>query len=763
MRLKILNNASGHSELVSCLGWSSGSELYTLGEDQKLLRWSHEGECLGPVPTNLFPSASATAAQGNAARVTIYYTALHWCPGKTDVFAAGTSDGKVMLCSKGARVDKVIEAHHGAILSLAWCNDGTALLSGGEDGIIKIWSKSGMLRSTFITQSSPVFSAAWSADGSQILFTTNRSLSVKPLQAGTKTNTWKAHEGVILKAVWNETTGLIVSGGEDKKYKVWDAFGRLLYSSQMLEHTITSLAWSINGESFAVGSFNNIRVCDRLGWTLAASSVEAGSLLNLSWMPDGTTLAFVSARGNVGFAHTVDRRVEWRNIEVDILDDKIVSIKDARTGHEEQLDFKDKLVHVGIAFSTVLLLTRTQGHVFNFGKSLNAFDLPSGITSGGRVVAVRQAKSHFATVDPLVGVTVFTYAGKPVCTIKLPRADTLHEGVLALNDELVAVRDPGNECAVLTFDVLSGKPINTYKHGHAVRQLDVDHVGLSKTLAIIDKNGDLHVAQLSRGTFVKLGGMADSMRFCEETPLLASVMDGRLTFWMYPGVVFVDSDLRLATRRVKDHVKSARIQWFAGSQCLLRRTDGSGMVVGWTCPFTRPLHELAARKKWDACVTLCRAAKAQDLWAVLAALALNGNELNTAEVAYAAIDDANKVQYMCYVRELKSTELRTAEMHVFKRQFKEAETILLSSGNPYLAIRMWINLHNWDRALDLATRYKDFLPVVAAKRADYLARMAVAERSKRFLQLAQAVQPDREQVQALVLAEERKAGIAAAR
>ena len=31
---------------------------------------------------------------------------------------------------------------------------------------------------------------------------------------------WKAHDGVILKVDWNPVNGLILSGGEDCKYKV---------------------------------------------------------------------------------------------------------------------------------------------------------------------------------------------------------------------------------------------------------------------------------------------------------------------------------------------------------------------------------------------------------------------------------------------------------------------------------------------------------------------------------------------------------------
>ena len=42
---------------------------------------------------------------------------------------------------------------------------------------------------------------------------------------------WKAHDAPVLKADWNVVNNLIVSGGEDCKYRVWDAYGRQLYSS----------------------------------------------------------------------------------------------------------------------------------------------------------------------------------------------------------------------------------------------------------------------------------------------------------------------------------------------------------------------------------------------------------------------------------------------------------------------------------------------------------------------------------------------------
>jgi intraflagellar transport protein 80 len=88
-----------------------------------------------------------------------------------------------------------------------------------------------------------------------------------------------------LKCDWNTVNNLIISGGEDCRYKVyisfstfsfcsfnifsyikvWDTVGRQLYASQAFEYPITSLAWAPDGSNFAVGSYNTIRLCDSAG------------------------------------------------------------------------------------------------------------------------------------------------------------------------------------------------------------------------------------------------------------------------------------------------------------------------------------------------------------------------------------------------------------------------------------------------------------------------------------------------------------------
>lgn len=78
-------------------------------------------------------------------------------------------------------------------------------------------------------------------------------------------------------------------------------------------------------------------------------------------------------------------------------------------------------------------------------------------------------------------------------------------------------------------------------------------------------------------------------------------------------------------------------------------------------------------------------------------MAVYGQDLNTAEVAYAAIDEIHKVQFICTVKGIPSPEGRAAELALLKKQPQEAESILLSANLTYRAIRMWIDLFNWDR------------------------------------------------------------------
>ncbi|XP_036354900.1 intraflagellar transport protein 80 homolog [Octopus sinensis] len=144
---------------------------------------------------------------------------------------------------------------------------------GGEDGTLKIWSNNGMLRSTvlqegfnnFSSLENPVYSLAWNpTDTKQIVSACSKNLILCSLNANSEQIKWLAHEGSVLSVDWSKDN-IIVSGGEDCRYKTWDSCGRLLYSSALEQDVITSVSCSPLGNFFVAGSFNTVRLCQTNG------------------------------------------------------------------------------------------------------------------------------------------------------------------------------------------------------------------------------------------------------------------------------------------------------------------------------------------------------------------------------------------------------------------------------------------------------------------------------------------------------------------
>jgi len=63
---------------------------------------------------------------------------------------------------------------------------------------------------------------------------------------------------------------MIVSGGEDCKFKIWyisnfrDSYGRLLNCSNAYDYVINSIKKTPNGEYFAVGAFEMLKFATKL-------------------------------------------------------------------------------------------------------------------------------------------------------------------------------------------------------------------------------------------------------------------------------------------------------------------------------------------------------------------------------------------------------------------------------------------------------------------------------------------------------------------
>lgn len=766
MRLKTsLLKEPKHKELVSCLGWTSADELYSCSDDHQIMKWNllnGETTLVVKLPDDTYPID------------------LHWFPknlgnkkqGQSDVFVLTSSDGKFHLITKVGRVEKSVEAHSGAVLTARWNFDGTALVTVGEDGHVKIWSRSGMLRSTLAQNGLPIYSIAWGPDSEKVLYPLGKQLIIKPLQPSSKVLQWKAHDGVILKVDWNPINDLILSAGEDCKYKVWDSYGRLLYSSPSHEYPITSVSWAPDGDLFAVGSFHTLRLCDKTGWSYALEKPNTGSIFSIAWSVDGTQVAGACGNGHVIFAHVIEQHWEWRNFEVTLTKRRAMKVRNVINDAVDLLEFRDRVIKATLKYGHLVVSTSLQCYVFST-KNWNTpliFDLKEGSVS-----LILQCERHFLLVDG-GSLYLYSYEGRLISTPKIPaiRTDILNEQTVSLSNDTIAIKDKTDEKLIYLFDALSGKPVGDGKplaHKIEIVEIALDQGGQlnERKIAFIDKNRDLYISPVRKfgkeQISIKIGSMVHTLAWNDVSNILCGIQDNRFTVWYYPNVAFVDKELLPKTINEKDgseYSKSPQIISFVGNKVTIRKSDGC-LVHTNISSYPAILHDYSSTAKWNDALRLCRFVKEQTLWACLAALAIANKDMSTAEVAYAAIGEIDKVQYINSINDLPSKESRLAHIQLFSGNFQDAEAIILQAGLIYQAIQLNIDSYNWERALELAVKHKTHVDTVLAYRQKYLEDFGRKETNKRFLQYKEGVEVNWEKIKAKIemeLAKERERGSA---
>ncbi|KAJ8797686.1 hypothetical protein J1605_017112 [Eschrichtius robustus] len=341
------------------------------------------------------------------------------------------------------------------------------------------------------------------------------------------------------------------------------------------------------------------------------------------------------------------------------------------------------------------------------------------------------------------------------------RTDILNAQTVSLSNDTIAIKDKADEKIIFLFEASTGKPLGDGKllsHKNEILEIALDQKGLTndRKIAFIDKNRDLCITSVKRfgkeEQIIKLGTMVHTLAWSDTCNILCGLQDTRFTVWYYPNTVYVDRDIlpkTLYERDASEFSKNPHIVSFVGNQVTIRRADGSLIHISIS-PYPAILHEYVSSSKWEDAVRLCRFVKEQTMWACLAAMAVANRDMTTAEIAYAAIGEIDKVQYINSIKNLPSKESKMAHILMFSGNIQEAEMVLLQAGLVYQAIQININLYNWERALELAVKYKTHVDTVLAYRQKFLETFGKQETNKRYLQYAEGLEIDWEKIKAKI-------------
>jgi len=169
----------------------------------------------------------------------------------------------------------------------------------------------------------------------------------------------------------------------------------------------------------------------------------------------------------------------------------------------------------------------------------------------------------------------------------------------------------------------------------------------------------------SKRFFLKRGG---TLFLCEERS------DEKKVVRCYTVVVY-DRRFAPAILRSSSNLTSCRsspLSSFFGTTITVRRADGA-LLTSTVPPYPAMLYEYVDAGRFKEAVRLCRFIKNKQLWATLAAMSISHQDLDSAEIALSATKEVDKLQYIKYIKGIESSEVRNAEMMLYKRCPEEAE------------------------------------------------------------------------------------------
>ncbi|EGT54704.1 CBN-CHE-2 protein [Caenorhabditis brenneri] len=755
MKLKLgTSRKARHSDMVCGVGWIGTDIILSTADDHRFLM------------TN---TATNDSQQILNMSESFYPTSLHIFPrtsnqskgGQNDVFAVATTDGKINILSRSGKMEKAVDAHKGAALCARWNSDGTGLLTCGEDGFVKMWSRNGMLRSVLAQFATAVYCVSWDSTSSNVLYCNADTCYIKSLKMQVAPLKWKAHDGIILCCDWNPTAPLIVTGGEDLKFKVWDGYGQILFNSSVHDYPITSVSWNTDGSLFAVGSHNVLRLCDKSGWSHSLEKMNAGSVMALGWSPDGTQLAIGTATGLVYHAHIIDKRLTYDEFEIVQTQKTVVEVRDVSSEvSKETLETKERISRMSILYKYLIVVTSSHIYIFS-SKNWNT---PTMIEYTETVNIIVQCEKVFLVSDGLT-ITVFTYEGRKLINLTPPGnvMALLDERKIDLANDTLVVRDRADHKVLHFFDPNNGKSQGDgkLKHEQDIMELTVNQCGPlnDRNVAFRDHIGAVYIAMIKTfgvsARMVKIGSLVEQLVFNDVTNMLCGISEGKIAVWPLPNVAFLDRNLLQKTmiqKSIGNVGKFPQLANFAGNTITIRKSDGCLVPTG-ILPFYGTLITMASNSKWDQAIRLCRSIGNDSLWATLAGLAMIYKNMVAMEISYAALEDDEKV---CLINEMKDKsdkETRQAMQVVLTGKLGEADVMLERNGHAFRALMMNVQMFKWKRALEIALKNKEWLEIVMGYREKYLKNCGQKETDPQFLKHMSEVEIDWVHIRELIEAE----------
>jgi len=306
----------GHAGAVGCVAFSPNGAFLASGHSKGVIKlW------------DVAPGQEKATLKGHADVV----RAVSFSPDGATL-ASASDDGTVKVWDLAAgRERATIRGHSGQVQDVKFGPDGTTLASAGIDGTVRLWDvSSSPEKATLEGRSGSVYGVAFSPDGAWLVSGGQDStVRVWDMESRRVVSKLAGHSGSVRAVAVSPDKGTIASGGYDRIIRLWDATsGRERAILKGHAAPVRALSFSPHGGTLASASDDKtIKLWDMAAVAEAASAQDngpltagaspgptatltghSGSVLCLSFSPDGRTLASGSSDKTIKLWHVADRQ-----------------------------------------------------------------------------------------------------------------------------------------------------------------------------------------------------------------------------------------------------------------------------------------------------------------------------------------------------------------------------------------------------------------------------------------------------------------------
>ena len=232
--------------------------------------------------------------------------------GKT--IASGSDDNTIRLwdLNTGEQLHTLL-SHTGSINSLSFSPDGKTIASGSDDNTIRLWNvKTGIHLRTLSEHTDWVKSVSFSPDGSTIASgSKDKTICIWDVETGEHLHTLTEHTQAVNCIAFSPDGRMIVSSSRDNTIRLWNTQdGRLRDTlNENSDRDVVSVAFSPDGHIISGANSGDSKIHlwhTHTGTYITKLSGHSGPVYNVSFSPDGTTIASASNDGTIRLqnAHT---------------------------------------------------------------------------------------------------------------------------------------------------------------------------------------------------------------------------------------------------------------------------------------------------------------------------------------------------------------------------------------------------------------------------------------------------------------------------